>query len=187
MKDLLFKKAVGATSDRLEKSASAQRDVLPDSGFAPNNQELLAMLREFLWHAEMDRIAGTKFLPLYPMVMVDGVCTGEPLLLMRVCNRKKMKDGEEIDNPNFGRFFFANKVVRVENGAVVNNEKGYPIIDLDQFCWIDDSPFVKHGALRAIAEPLEKLLLHTHGLALKDEDFWPANIVEFMRSVPVDE
>ena len=113
-------------------------------------------------------------MPLWPMVFVDDVCTGEPMQLMRVCNRMKTKDGVEEPNPNFGRFFVANKVPKIdEAGEPVYNEKGYIVLDLANFQWIDQTLYARQGALRAGAPALEGLLLRKYGVDLTDDLFWP--------------
>jgi hypothetical protein len=179
-----YKKAVGATESKLNAQYQLQRGSLPDSGYEPSNQEKCDALRKALWEAELARVAGSKHFPLYPMRYDETeICTGEPLQLMRVCRRTKTdkKTGQEVVNPNFGRFFFCTKVPRKDvDGDVVLNDKGYPVMDLAQFKWIDESHFCKSGALRQIAQPLEELLLHAHGVDLKDEDMWPANLMAFL-------
>jgi len=178
----MFKKAAGVAQDKMVKNMMLQREDLPDSGIAPDNNEYLEMIRDYLWTKDLERINGSKHMPLYPMFFKDEVCTGEPLLLMRVCNRMKMdkKTGEDIQNPNYGRFFFAAKVPRIEDGQEVMNDKGYPILDLDQFSWVNESQFAKSGALKKVAETLESLLLETFGVDLTDAEFWPEGLVAFL-------
>lgn len=171
----VYKKAAGMSVDKYSSNAHAQRESLPSSGIKPTNGELCQLIRDYLWKCELERIHGTKNMPLWPMVFEDGVCTGEPMMLMRVCNRMKKKDGEEYANPNFGRFFVANKVPKIdEAGEIVYNDNGYIVMDLANFQWLDETLYVRQGALRAKAQDLEGLLLHKHGVTLTDDQFWPA-------------
>lgn len=170
----IYKKAVGFTPDKYASNANSQRESLPESGIKPTNQELLLQIRDYLWKCELERIHGTKNMPLFPMIFDENGCTGEPMQLMRVCNREKVKDGETIQNPNFGRFFVARKVAAVDDdGRVMLNDKGWPIMDLADFCWLNETMYARHGALKAAAPMLEGLLLKKYGVHVTDDQFWP--------------
>lgn len=76
----LFKRAV--TMDKLNASFAAQSAELPDCGLEMTSAEMCERIRGFLWRQELERINGTKNLPLYPMVWevrdivsVLGLCT----------------------------------------------------------------------------------------------------------------
>lgn len=179
MSHLTYKRAAGIELGTWKGNASSQRNELPDSGLAPSNAEMCDLLRDYLWKKDLERISGTGKMPMFPMVFQDGVCTGEPMTLMRVCSRIKIKDGKEVPNGNFGRFFVANKEPRPSKDPEQDfelNDKGFPILDLVDFCWFEETPFVRHGALRAVAPHLENLILNCHGTELSDDDFWPTGL-----------
>lgn len=179
----LFKRAVGVSADKYYKNVQEQAASLPDSGFEPTNAERCEKLRDYLWAKDLERIHGSKMYPLYPMQWKDGECTGAPMQLIRVGQKMKKKDGREQPNPNYGRFFVADKVLRVdEDGMPVLNDKGFPVTDLDNFKWFDETDFVRQGAFKAVAPQLEQLMLQTNGEpALNDQvPYWPANFNELL-------
>lgn len=101
--------------------------------------------------------------------------------LLRVNNRMKKKDGEEFVNPNFGRFFFARKVQATdEDGNPAYNDRGYPIEDLADFQWFDESNYVRSGAFAAIGmyPDLSLLMMATKGVDLDPQNLWPVAMIK---------
>jgi len=178
----IFKKAV--TEAKLGQSLAAQTHDLPDSGLEMTAKEMCEKVRAYLWTSELQRIEGSKNLPLYPMVWQDTeeglVCTGEPMKLLRVNHQMKTKDGEEFINPNYGRFFFARHIEQLDSeGMPVLNDKGYPVLDMVDFQWFADSNYARSGAFAALNNvDLSVLLLTTCGVSLKPDNMWPVDMIK---------
>lgn len=179
-----FKRAVGVDPKKYSNDIAAQEKKLPDSGFTPTSAELCAKIRNALWAREVQRVTAEKHLPLFPMIYENDECTGVPMDLFR-CSAKKKKEketGREIDNPNYGRFFVARKVIKKdEAGNTVFNERGYPVDELKDFMWFDETMFVRRGALRAVAPEMESVLLQ-YGSAAPDP-LWTQETIQLIASL----
>lgn len=161
----------------MEEKEKELKEITADS---PDSKIVWA-LAMMLQKAEISRAKAANGVILWPMQWSGGVCTGVPLDLYRSSKKLKhnMSNGQEEENENYGRFYFATRVPVMHNGQPVLNAAGYPETRLDCFTWFDQSRYVRAGAFHRVAGPkLVDLLMHNKGKRAHEnpDEYWPSDL-----------
>lgn len=169
-----YKKAVGATEEKIENARMAQAPGLPASALGPSLETQCQLITHYLWVKECQRAAAVKSQPLYPMEFdSEGRCLGLPLMLRRV-----RKEGK-----NFGRFYVMTAVTETDaEGDMVLNEEGQPKHNLKYFKFLDQHDYVRSGALKAVSPEMDSFLAAKYyGEKTKPGDMEYGTEASFMR------
>lgn len=190
---------VGMTQRDFAEVVGKQVKSLPPARVIPNSAQAIAgQIGWLLYHAEEMRIRGTKKLPMYPLEWKSGKCTGKVLQLGRVTSRTKRAsktDDTMIDNPNFGRFYFARRVPLFNDDGtpkmrsfVAGNGEMMEVQDsaLSNFQWLDETPFSKAGVLdelcknRPVIAELLRSTLDPTTFDPSQDTLWPKALLEWL-------
>lgn len=185
-----FKAMNGMTRHKYRQLLEQQSKSLPVTDFLPPGQQLVEQIGDALMSKEYDRVKGSKAdLMMWPMLWEGDELTDIPLRMYRILKKTKMdKDGNEVDNKNYGRFYVCHRRPKLDRRGqqVMREGSEFPEIEMVGFQWFTDTDFVTRGALEVHAQPeMVDVLTKRHGLHL--DDLWPRDIMQTFRVFVADD